>query len=76
VLVNADPPATINAYFDPANNKGITKQTAGLVYNLNIAAADIQNAGGPNASSVQYDFNDDGTAAGAARWFNLTLTGA
>ena len=62
---------TINAY----NGKGITRQTAGLVYALNVDAAAIPNVGLANASSARYDFNDDGTAAGAARWFDLTLTG-
>ena len=62
----------INTY----NGKGITRQTAGLVYALNVDHGAINDAGAPaNASSFRYDFADDGTAAGAARWFDLTLVG-
>jgi len=45
------------------------------VYALNIDEAAIPNVGQADASTVLYEFADDGTTAALTRRFDLTLTG-
>ena len=67
--MDADPPVLINTY----NNKGIDRATAGLAFNLNIAAADIVNADQLNPHTTVYEWADDTTTVAAGRRFDLAV---
>ena len=67
--MDATPPVLINTY----DGKGIDRATAGLAFNLNIAAVDIVNADQPNPHTTVYAFADDAATAAAGRRFDLAV---